>query len=409
MVKKHLYILFAILLFTACHKDEPKIPAPETTPQTTLMYMTGTDLAFYYGKNIYAAKSAISKNALGYGRFILFKHRTKTQGHLIEYKYKKGKCIIDTLKTYDPIISLSQEAIAEVIADTKEAAPADSYNLIVSGHATGWVPKSHTTSTWSVAAASTSDPIDWGAMATPYPIVTRYMGSDGDGYFNIEEFKESLEVADTHFDYIIFDQCFMSSIEALYTLRNLCDYIVASPCEIVGDGFPYDTVLPKLFSKSGLEFDLKGVCQSYLDYYTVNSLPSGCVAMAVTAELEHLAQITAQINKAHAGGAIDLSEIQAYERLKEHLFFDFEQYMLAKCSDEGLREDFLFQMELAFPSSHRLHTERFFAKIGVAASSANNYDEYFTPIEYYSGVTTSAPAEKFKDEWSATEWAKAVN
>lgn len=410
--KIHTLALTLTLLFLSCEKEQSitqSVPAPDTTPQTTLMYMTGTDLSYYFNQNITAAKTAIAAQSLGYGRFLLFKHDTSSSGNLIEYKYENGACVADTLKTYSSIVSLTEDAIVEVIADLKELAPADSYNLIVSGHATGWVKKDQTTSSWKSAPASA--PVDWGLMNSS-PVVTRYLGSDNDSYFDIEELQQSLALTNTHFGYILFDECFMSSIEALYDLRNLCNYIVASPCEIMGNGFPYDYVIPKLFSDYGTSFDLQGVCEVFVDYYSTYSFPSGCVALTVTSELDALASIVKEINSSPYINEVDTDQIQAYERLTNHIFFDLEDYMLAKCADSDLAARFLAQMELAFPSECRLHTDRFFANTGASASSANSYDAYFTTIEYYSGITTSQPSTQsttMTSQWEATAWAQATN
>ncbi len=411
------FILIAYLALTSCSKSngEPADTPPETTPQTTLMYMTGTDLSYYYGLNITALKKAIAQDALGYSRFLLFKHSSSDTGNLMELRHENGACVIDTLESYTNITSLSLDSIEGVIGDAKQYAPADSYNLIMSGHATAWVPKSQS-NTWekvaplSPASSSTSESINWESMISS-PIVTRYMGSSNDSYFDISEFKEALEAADTHFGYIIFDECFMSSIEALYPLRNLCDYIIASPCEIMGDGFPYSTVLFELYANKGREYDLQGVCEAYYNYYSTYTYPSGCVALAVCAELEALADITLAINHNHSidDDEIELDQIQAYERLDGHLFFDFEQYMVAKCTNSNVAEVFLEQMQRAFPTECRFHTERFFANIGVSASSANNYAAYYTTINYYSGVTTSQPSSRMTSYWAATEWAIQTN
>lgn len=408
------FILFIIVsLSFACCKEpnavDPNIDTPDETdtPQTTLMYMTGTDLTYYFNQNITAIKAAVSLNSLGSGRFLIFKHDSSLTGSLVEYKYENGTCTTETLKVYDYIVSLTQSGIEEVIADIKELAPAKEYNLIVSGHATGWVPK-EMQSSWTKVAKS-GEFINWEAMLTS-PIVTRYLGSSNDGFFDISEFKKSLDATDTHFGYILFDECFMSSIESLYTLRNNCDYIVASPCEIMGSGFPYDTVIPELFSDSGTKYDLQGACEAFYNYYCDYSYPSGCVAMTVTSELEDLAEVTRLINTKYSDVVVDTSEIQPYERLANHVFLDFEEYMLAKCTnDASLTTQFLDQMERAFPTESRLHTERFFANIGVSASSANSYDAYYTTIEYYSGVTTSAANELLSTYWNECEWAIAVN
>ncbi|MFR9504329.1 MAG: clostripain-related cysteine peptidase [Rikenellaceae bacterium] len=408
-MRKSLYIFITLLLFACCKKEEGT-DIPDTTPQTTIMYMTGTNLSSCFDENISAAKKAITKNGLGYGRFLIFRHDSSSSGYLVEYKYSNGSCASEVLETYSDITSLTVDALSTIIADAKSHAPADSYNLIISGHATGWTPKdrySDWNSTTVFSATSESDDINWDAMSTS-PVITRYLGSKEDSFFDISELREGLEATDTHFGYILFDECFMSSIEALYELRNTCNYIIASPCEIMGYGFPYDTVLPKLFSNSGTTVDLQGACEAYVDYYSTYSFPSGCVAMAVTSELDALAEICYQINSTTTVESVDANTIQPYERLEEHLFLDFEQYMLALCNGNTLSGEFISQMLKAFPTECRLHTDRFFANIGPYASTSNNYDAYYTTINYYSGVTTSAPSNRMRTEWDATSWNQAT-
>lgn len=72
---------------------------------------------------------------------------------------------------------------------------------------------------------------------------TRSFGDKG-YELNITELKEALEAQQFRFDYLIFDDCFMANIETLYDLRSVIGYIVASPCEVMGDGFPYDRIVP---------------------------------------------------------------------------------------------------------------------------------------------------------------------
>ena len=47
-----------------------------------------------------------------------------------------------------------------------------------------------------------------------------------------------------HFDFIMFDACFMMSVEVAYEVRNYTDYYIGSPTENPGPGAPYDKVVP---------------------------------------------------------------------------------------------------------------------------------------------------------------------
>ena len=63
-------------------------------------------------------------------------------------------------------------------------------------------------------------------------------------------------------DFIIFDACFMGSVEVAYELRDVCDKIVASPTEVIAEGMDYITMASYLMKSSGS--DLEGFCRNYL-------------------------------------------------------------------------------------------------------------------------------------------------
>ncbi len=415
------YISFmALLLCISCVEatQTPDIdPEDQTTPQTTLMYLTGTELSYFFTQNIAAAKQGVIKDVLGDGRLLIFKHSSSTTGSLIELTLQDGACVETLVQVYDEstnakITSLTADGFARVFADVVETAPADSYNLIISGHGTGWVPKTNLSTSWySVDGGSDTSYYDmWKQDYSNLSTVTKYLGSTTDSLLDIEELHDIITETNTHFGYIIFDMCFMSSIEVLYSLRDLCDYIIASPCEIMGAGFPYNTTLEYLFTENGHSFDIEGICQTYYDYYSTYTYPSGCIAATVCSELEALASCVKKINALYSDDDIDIESIQPYERLANPLFLDLEDYILAKCEDATLAAEFIAQMERAFPLECRLHTPSFFANIGVYASSANNYAAYFTEIgDVYSGVSTSAPSSQFRTGYEQTSWCEATN
>ena len=65
---------------------------------------------------------------------------------------------------------------------------------------------------------------------------------------NIPDLHEALSAA-PHFDFILFDACYMQSVEVVYQLRDCADYFIGSPTEIPGPGAPYEEVVPALFSQ----------------------------------------------------------------------------------------------------------------------------------------------------------------
>ncbi len=51
----------------------------------------------------------------------------------------------------------------------------------------------------------------------------------------ISDFAAAL--GDCHFDFIVFEACFMAGVEVAWELREKTDYVVASAAEILSPGF----------------------------------------------------------------------------------------------------------------------------------------------------------------------------
>lgn len=329
---------------------------PQAARQTLLMYFCGTDLYSYYKNNLSDVAKALSRNILPLGRIVAF-----TQ-------------------------------------------PAERFGLHLASHAKGWLPASIENSSWLRSSARRADDL-WRKI--PGAAETRWFGHDRGRYMDISELAAAIDGSGVRFDYLLFDACFMSSVEALYDLRRAADYIVASPCEVMAHGFPYDTVIPSLFADDGARYDLAAACRNVYEYYNaVDSYKSGCAALTVCDELEGLAAALHDIN-AGATKAVDATTLQSYDGMETHQFYDLEEYALALTADDARGQAFVQQMERCFPPEGRFHTEQFFSV----------YNNRMNDIRYYSGVTTYAPAETYRNEeqqptylneWQQTAWYAAT-
>ncbi|MFR9641873.1 MAG: clostripain-related cysteine peptidase [Rikenellaceae bacterium] len=396
--------LLLVVVLASCDGDDGSAqitpdPDPDSpTPQTTIMYFAGTDLSSYYKKNILSAEEAVESGALGNGRFLYYLTETSSSGTLYELRYSGGQAEHEQIKTYSDSPSLDGATLTSVITEAMEYAPAEKYNLIMSSHATGWVLSSHPD------VKSVTDRYLNTIWESTGEYVTRFLGISMDGYMDISDLRLALYDTGVKFGYIIFDSCFMSSVEALYNLRNRADYIVASPCEVMGDGMPYCWLLPELFEDSGSTADLEGACRAYYDYNVLYNIgayncPVACVALCVTSELEALAEVASRIYSS-SDSAPSGSTLQVYDGLDDHVFYDLEQYILAMCDDDELKAEFAAQFDKTFPEGGRYHTDYYYAALGS--------NDGLKPISYYSGVTTSDPSTKFQDEWLETSWAVAI-
>lgn len=159
------------------------------------------------------------------------------------YKNKNGTIKKDIIHEYNEQISTTPEVMKEVCEKVFADYPAQSYGLIYWSHGEGWKPMPQTSS-------------------------TRWVGQDKSGemtdYTNIDELKNVLESSVPHLDFLLYDACFMMSIEASYALRDEVDYIIASPTEIPGPGAPYNTIIPIMFKEGNTAVD---IANAYFNAY----------------------------------------------------------------------------------------------------------------------------------------------
>lgn len=187
-------------------------------------------------------------------------------------------------------------------------------------------------------------------------------------------------------------------------LRASVDHVIASPCEIMADGFPYDRIIPQMFTDEGRSYDLGAVCYEFWNLYqndyasTIYRMQSGCITLAVMSEIDRLADVMRRINRTPAA-EYDPNTLQTYEGLSPHLFYDMGQYVSVRCSDAALLDEFAECFDAAFPPESRLHTDGFYSA----------YNNRMNPITHYSGITISEPSTKFTEENRATNWYRATH
>ncbi len=416
---KGLSVGLVLLLAVACEKAPPGYNPPRNAEQTLLLYMPGTDLSSFYDDNIENICKAVTRQVPGRGRMLVCRqssHRT-AQIEEIYYDRNAGKCRQKLLKSYETFEAGDAESVSRLLTDAGTLAPAERYGLIIGCHGKAWIPAEEG------AITNRSGRRPEASIWTPVPgaLPTRSFG-DLQHELDIPELVAALEAQPYRFDYLIFDACFMANIETLYELRNAVDYIVASPCEIMAAGFPYDRALPHLFSEGGGSYDLGQVCHEFWNFYqndwqnVPSSAQSGCISLAVTAELGALAAAVRAIEEA-GPVALDpeaLSGLQVYEGLRTHLFYDLGHFVSGRCGDPVLLDRFETQLDRAFPPASRLHTPKFYSVYG--GKEDDNEDEEdneevknMTPVEHYSGVSVSEPSTLYVDDNRQTAWYRATH
>lgn len=372
---------------------------PAKAPQAVFLYMAGTDLLKYFRMNITRASTAIGKNVLGDGRFLALIQPQERTALALEIRYDAATkaARVDTLRRYADVVTTDGATITRLLNEMADLAPAARYGLIMGSHGSAWIPAQY-----QYLALGATPPVAADYWIKNGELVTRWFGSNGGVRTDIPTLAASLQRAAVRFDYLIFDACFMSSIETLYDLRNSTDYIVGSPAEVMGYGFPYDRIVPPLFTAAGISDRLESVCRNFYEFYLNDwktypgNAQSGCIALSVCSELEGLKEVMKRINAGKRKNW-DAGTLQYYENLSTHLFYDLRHYVESMCDDPALLAEFRVQFDKAFPPAYRLHTPKFYSGYGSGA--------YITvDPAHYCGVSVSEPSGKYTSENRSTSW-----
>ena len=323
MMKSRLFLLLWMccsVLLTACENDEPTPQPPVEGSRTVLAYLASDNsLSSFALADLEEMRLGMEKVSANNVHLLVYID-SNSSPRLIELKNEGGKLVENTVKTYENRNSVGVAETLEVFDDVfkNDEYRAESYGLIYWSHGDGWIPN-------------------------PLPS-TKWVGQDdnrftGTHYMNIDDFVSILS-ADfvPHFDFVLFDACFMQSIEGAYALRNFTDYYIGSPTEIPGPGARYDVLVPALFSDD--EVALKVAAAYYEPYKEIylgqwfqndpwNAGVSVC--MLKSSELESLASITKQILPESADGEELRSMVFDYDQRSEregHVgYYDFAQMM----------------------------------------------------------------------------------
>ena len=377
---------------------------PPAKANHTLMFcFLGTSLSRYFKTNLEDAALAIQTGILANkNRVVFFRQESATTGYIGElcHNVSGGKCIELRLKdvTLDKNSIISPEAIGELLATMAEAAPAKRYGVVFAGHGQGWITRELLKDNEAEKFSVGYNP--W--IAAEGAEVTRAFG-ESNVQVNIDELAEGIESSGVGFDYILFDACFMSNIEAIYDLRNSANYIIASPCEIMGKGFPYHRTLPYLFTNQGETTDYDGAARSYHEYYKSEYTGNGrCGSITVykCSDIEGVADAMRTVMvSAKKPTDYDSSTLQTYEGQRYHHFYDFGEWVNVVATDSAALNTFNAKLGECIVATYTL--DSFYSAYGT-------YGTYPINLDVYSGVTTSAPSDAYTGGWKMTNWYKEV-
>lgn len=338
--------------------------------QTVLMYFPWSDdLTPYFYQNINDLEAVIKKNFLEKERVLILLATTQTEATLFEIIYDRGRTIRRVHKKYISPEFTTSTWITSLLNDVELIAPANRYAMIIGGHGMGWLPVPE------IDTYTMRPKYHWEHTGDSIHTTRFFGGTTIEFQTNITTLAEGISNAGIRMEYILFDGCYMSSIELAYDLRGVTDYLIASPTEIMSYGFPYHRIAPYLIG----EVNYERISHTFYEFYkNFHSAPYGTIGITKTSEIDDLVLIMKEINRKYVFNSSLINSIQRLDGYSPVIFFDFADYVANLCTDELLFTLFNQQLECVVPSKYRKHTNKFYSALQGEME-----------IRTFSGITVS--------------------
>lgn len=237
-------LLFLAALFTACEEEHVIVPKDTTShARTVLVYMAADNsLTSFALEDLEEMRTGMAEVNDPNACLLVYVDDGRAP-RLLELRNRDGEVVETTVRQYEDRNSVGEAETREVFDYAFSNYPADSYGLVYWSHCDAWSPA---------------------RMAS-----TRWVGQDtgqGTDYMELSELADILSTC-PHLDFLLFDACFMSSVETAYELRRYTDFYVGSPTENPGPGAPYDAIMPYMFTPGAAAQMAQAYFEVYEDKY----------------------------------------------------------------------------------------------------------------------------------------------
>lgn len=310
------YILLAVVFvfaFNSCKKHPSD--KPEFNRVVVLYMAANNNLSSFADHNLDALKTGFIPAEKSKDILVIYQHIQGKSPKLVRlFKDSAGDIKEDIVAAYEDQNSANGDVLKAVLNKINKIFPANEYGLILWSHATGWLPQGYYNSSQNNTF-----------FEDPYNNLVKSFGEDRGVEMELKELKAAIPYK---FSFIIFDCCLMGGVEIIYELKELTDYIIASPTEILAYGFPYSQIMNPLFrSKANLE----EACELFYDYYNQQSgvNKSATIALYNTAKLKELATASKVIFDSNRDKiqSLEMSKIQPYFRMNKRWYWDLDNLM----------------------------------------------------------------------------------
>lgn len=398
-IRLHMILLATVLAAASCAKVDPEFriddkvhvreggtraPTAETR-HVMLLYSAGfNSLSSYLTDDIenlrdngYIPTGRRNDNVL-----LVFSHHlkrnldyaTKMSPVLFRlYKDSKGETVSDTLKVYpETTLSVSSETVTDLMTFIKKEFPAKSYGMVLSSHATGWLPAG------KYAEDSRTRPTSVGQQ----------QGAAGEDSYEMD-IKKFANAFPYKMEYMLFDACLMGSVEVACQLRNATRFIGFSQTEVMADGYQYNKLADDLIGDR--EPNPEAVCRHYFEQYLYSG-GGATVSLVNTAGIASLAEVCRGIWENHRSDLSRInsnSEIQEYFRYGKSWYYDLRD--LVVFIGATAEETAAFDEALAECVTYEAHTKSFLGiplknccgmSTYIQTMGESDLDEYYKTLDW---------------------------
>lgn len=322
-MKKWLYTLLVIVL-AACSNEIPEQQPAKRSGRTVLAYLisnnAGTSLDSDLRNNVIDMYTALGNMKESCTLLVFYRPYTGdtplSNPTLMSF-YADGRGNINNLAaltgaelTFDAVCRIAQKkeytmnsqiatdpaVMEEVFTDMQTVAPSDSYGLILGSHATGWMKGNS--------------------------VQSKAFGDDSGYHIDIPDLANVLKKSFSEkLDFVLFDACMMGNAEVGYELKDVTSHCIASVMETPVYGFPYDQILPYLYSEN---VDYSAVCHEFVSFNKTKDVWGTCAVMDCS-QMENLASaVKAKLSEwEDALSSVSMQNVQQYG-VNSYKYFSYD-------------------------------------------------------------------------------------
>lgn len=395
MMKKFLGLLSFLFVFVSCKKDDidKPNPTPDNNSITILAYLVANNnldgvlldniVSMYDGLAEMKQPATLlvywdGKSKIGESEHthLILKYQTNGKGKIngnkaLDTSYTSSEILAEAeiVKEYAKQLSTNEHVMSSVLKDMVALSPTDKLGLVFGSHGSSWLNTIFT--------------------------LSRSFGQDGSGSDNtilLSEMVQAISSTNKTFEFILFDACYMGSVEVCHAFKDVAKYQIVSAMEVPAYGFPYSTFMKYLYQGTVSGYEL--VCQEYINYYKYileNESGSawGTVALIDSKELGALTQEikTEIVEHKSALAQYNPSALQEYGRSGgPYISYDLGHFI------QNLNDG-------TIPSSFEDQMEKTVLYKGCLEKARASYEDYSVDAENYSGMGIYIPTSK-RPEWN---------